>query len=74
MVLNPDSVMNGGLSLAFRVDPDNVKRAKEILESELEAYFPLDPFELRDYGESFINQKVLTIYKTIQNLVSFLPV
>jgi putative ABC transport system permease protein len=71
MVLIPDSVMNGGWSLAFRVDPNNAKKAREILKSELEGYFPSDPFEIRDYDESFTNQKILNIYKTIQNLVFF---
>ena len=40
MVLAPDSMMNGGWSLAFRVDPDRMQKAREILQTELEEYFP----------------------------------
>jgi putative ABC transport system permease protein len=71
MVLVPDSVMNGGWSLAFRVDPERVKKAREILQLELEEYLPSDPFEIKNYDESFTNQKVIGIYRTIKNLVFF---
>lgn len=71
MVLRPDSVMSGLVSLAFRVDPRNVKKAKEILASELGTYFSSDPFVIRDYDESFRHQNVLNIYRTIQSLVFF---
>jgi len=71
MVLAPDSVMNGEWSLAFRIDPEGMKKAREILQVELEEYIPNDPFEIKNYDESFINQKVINIYKTIKNLVFF---
>jgi putative ABC transport system permease protein len=71
MVLAPDSTMNGGWSFAFRVDPDRMNKAREILQVELEEYFPADPFEIKNYDESFTNQKVINIYKTIKNLVLF---
>jgi putative ABC transport system permease protein len=71
MVLAPDSVLNGGWSLAFRVDPDEEKKAREVLQAELEEYIPFDPFEIKSYDESFINQKVISIYTTIKNLVLF---
>jgi putative ABC transport system permease protein len=71
MVLAPDSLVNGGWSLAFRVDPERMKEARKILQTELEEYFPNDAFEIKNYDESFINQKVISIYKTIKNLVLF---
>ncbi len=71
MVLMNDSVMNGPLSLAFRVDSNNIGKAKDILTSELNAYFPSDPFEIRDYDATFNNQNVLNVYRTIQSLILF---
>ncbi len=71
MILAPDSAMIGAWSLAFRVDPGRMKEAREILQTELEEYFPQDPFEIKNYDESFINQNVISIYKTIKNLVLF---
>jgi putative ABC transport system permease protein len=71
MVLNPDTTMKGVWSLAFRVDPEKRLQATERIQSELEEYFPLDPFELREYEASFNNEKIISIYRTIQNLVLF---
>jgi putative ABC transport system permease protein len=71
MVLTPDSVFTGPWSLAFRVDPDKMTKAREVLQAELEEYFPSDPFELKSYDDSFLHQKVINMYKTIKNLVLF---
>jgi putative ABC transport system permease protein len=71
MVLAPDTALNGGWSLAFRVDPDKIKEARENLQAELEEYFPYDPFEIKNYDDSFLNQNVINIYRTIKNLVLF---
>ena len=48
-----------------------MNKARGILQAELEEYFPSDPFEIKNYDESFTNQKVINIYKTIKNLVFF---
>ena len=71
MVLNPDTTMKGVWSLAFRVDPNSLSVAGERIKSELEEYLPSDPFELRDFEMTFNNEKIISIYKTIKNLILF---
>ena len=61
--------LTGSVAFAFRVTPGNMKKAKEILTKELEAFFPDDAFEIISYID-FINsdegyKKFHTVYHTI---------
>ena len=71
MFLEGDSIQGGMYSLGFRIKGNNMKEAKIIIAHELENYFPNDPFEVKDYVDTFSNQSILKIYTEIKNLIMF---
>jgi len=69
MLMLDKNPLRGGVAFAFRVTPGNMRKAKEILTKELEAFFPDDAFEIIRYVD-FINsdegyKKFHTVYHTI---------
>lgn len=69
MTLDP-TPMKGSQAFAFRVSPGNMKRGREILYTELEAFFPDDAFEIISYAD-FINtnegyRKFISVNNTIR--------
>ena len=74
LFLEPDSIQGGNYSLAFRINGNNEKTAKEIISNEIEQYFPSDPFEVKDYIDSFSSQSVIRIYHAIKNLILFFTI
>jgi putative ABC transport system permease protein len=74
MFLAHDSIYGGMYSLGFRIAGNNMKKAKSIITREIEQYFPNDPFEVKEYTDSFNNQSILKIYTEIRNLILFFTV
>ena len=74
MFLEPDSIKGGTYSFGFRIASNQMNKAKKIITHELEQYFPNDPFEVKDYFDSFSNQSILKIYREIKNLVLFFTI
>jgi putative ABC transport system permease protein len=74
MFLARDSMQGGTYSLGFRIESSNMKKAKAIIAKEIENYFPQDPFEVKEYTDSFNSQNILRIYREIKNLVLFFTV
>jgi len=74
MFLERDSIQGGMYSLGFRIKGNNLKEVKTIITNELENYFPNDPFEVKDYVDTFNNQSILKIYTEIKNLIMFFTI
>jgi putative ABC transport system permease protein len=74
MMLEPDSIQGGNYSLGFRISGGNLKKSKAIITAEMEQYFPNDPFEVKEYFETFSHQNILRIYNEIRNLVLFFTI
>ena len=70
LTLGPDEI-SGYWTFAFRVRPDNYKKAKTILTREFEADFPNDPFEFNDLLTAFNNENSYRIYHAVDRTILF---
>jgi putative ABC transport system permease protein len=59
---------------SFRVTPGNIKETHKIIESELEAWFTSDPFEMALYTSAFSQQSIMKTFKTIKNTIRFFTI
>jgi putative ABC transport system permease protein len=73
LVLSPEKTA-GDWIFAFRVDPDNKKKAREILTHEFEITFPNDPFEFNELTTTFNNDLVFRILNTVNRTIMFFAV
>jgi putative ABC transport system permease protein len=64
----------GGWIFAFRVDPINQKKAREILTHEFENTFPNDPFEFHDLTTAFNEDFVFKIINSVNRTILFFAV
>jgi putative ABC transport system permease protein len=73
LVLSSGKV-TGNWTFAFRVDPRNMKKAKDILTNEFEHTFPNDPCEFHDLNSAFNNENIFKIYNSIDHTIMFFTV
>lgn len=64
----------GDWSFAFRVSKGEMKNAQKIVQKEFEAYFPKDAFEFGELAESFKNENVLQVYRSVGNTLIFFTI
>ena len=71
--LKPDDLCDDGV-YTFRIQPGQAARAQKIITSELEYYFPDDPFEVRDFAEDFRNDGNFKNWIAIGNTFLFFTI
>lgn len=71
--LKPDDLCDDGV-YTFRIQPGQAAQARKIITSELESYFPNDPFEVRDFAEDFRNDGNFKNWIAISNTFLFFTI
>lgn len=61
--------MAGDWTFAFRYAPGNLKKVKQILDTEFDQSFPNDPFEFHNLNSAFANESTFKIYQVIKNSI-----
>jgi putative ABC transport system permease protein len=74
LVLVSDSIRNTKWTFSFQVSPGQKKIARDIIKTELEYYFPEDPFELHELSEAFRTENVFKILGAVNNSLIFFTV
>jgi putative ABC transport system permease protein len=64
----------GSWTFAFRIDPRDENKAKNILTREFESAFPNDPFEFNDLNTTFTNEHTFIIYHSVNRTILFFSV
>jgi putative ABC transport system permease protein len=73
LILSQEKIA-GDWTFAFRIDPGNKKRAKEILTAEFLNAFPNDPFEFNDLSTAFANVDSFKTYHSVNKTIMFFTV
>jgi putative ABC transport system permease protein len=61
----------GTFTFAFKVSEGNIHKARKILTSEFEDYFPNDPFEFNELDFGFRHEGTFKTYETINKTILF---
>jgi putative ABC transport system permease protein len=73
LILSPEKA-TGEWIFAFRVDPRNEKKAKDILTEEFAAAFPEDPFEFNNLSTTYAAMDTFKVYNSINRTILFFSV
>lgn len=73
MTLDPKP-LRGGQAFAFRITPGNMTKAREILEKELEAFFPDDAFEIISYVDFINSDEGYRRFSTINHTIGLFTI
>jgi putative ABC transport system permease protein len=71
VLLLSDGRLSGNLTFAFRYSSGNLDKARQILSSEFDVAFPIDPFEFNSIETAIVNENSFKIYQTIKKSISF---
>jgi len=74
LVLTSDSIRNRKWTFSFQIAPGQLKKAQGIIKTELEAYFPNDPFDIHELSETFRTENVFKILGSVNNSLVFFTV
>ena len=71
VLLLSDGRLSGNLTFAFRYSNGNLEKVREILTSEFNVAFPIDPFEFNSIETAIVNENSFKIYQTVKKSISF---
>jgi putative ABC transport system permease protein len=66
--------LSGSKLLTIRFTPGNEQKASRLATSELEAFFPNDPFEFKDFKTIFFLDEAISFWQTMKRLFFFFAV
>lgn len=69
-----DTIYGGRWTFSFRVIPGKTSEARNIIQKELETYFPDDPFDIRILDHAFRNENVFKILGSVNNSLLFFTI
>jgi putative ABC transport system permease protein len=72
--LASDTIRQGTWTFSFRVIPDKYLEAQKVITSEMEAFFPNDPFDVRILTEAFRTENVFKILGSVDNSLLFFTI
>jgi putative ABC transport system permease protein len=74
ITLAPETFSGGRWSFSFRIRPDQYNKAEKAIRSELEEYFPDDPFDIKILSETFRSENVFKILGSVNNSLLFFTI
>lgn len=69
-----DTIYGGRWTFSFRVIPGKTSVARNIIQKELETYFPDDPFDVRILDDAFRTENVFKILGSVNNSLLFFTI
>lgn len=72
--LAPDTIRGGRWTIVYKVQAGKMAEARAIIQSEVEAYFPTDPFEVNVLFDAFRTENVFKILDSVNNSLLFFTI